>query len=304
MSKKQTRHRLIRRRSPLEQMESRIPLAGDIGHNFLMPGDVNNDHVVKASDALAIINALARSAERSEVAPEGEAVDASLAQMFYDVNDDGQISASDALRVINKLAREGESNHADTFLDAESGARARVELEFRSGGLAELEVRISDAPANQSLDFTVGDVVLGQIDTNSEGRGKLELKYGGSRPAIPVVLADATATTSVSIGTAVSGTLGSLGEIESSDGGSDGVSDGHSDASSDSTTDGGSDRSSSSNSSSSQNIGYSGSDSSSSSLSDRSGDDRADGSSDGNSDSPLNLMSDGGSDGESDGGSD
>ncbi len=145
MSKRQNRRKKLRRHSLLEQMEARLPLAGDVGHNFLMPGDVNNDQAVSAGDALAIINMLANQRHDHRAAPEGEAVDATFAAMFYDVNDDGQTSASDALRVINEMASARESHESVEWLVGESGARAKIELEFEGADRAQLEVRLSGA---------------------------------------------------------------------------------------------------------------------------------------------------------------
>lgn len=304
--------RSTRRRSLLELMEPRLPLAGAIGHNFLMPGDVNNDQTVKASDALAIINVLAQ--QSGDVSGATEAVDASLTSMFYDVNDDGQTSASDALRVINEIAREGGSSDASEFFAGEAGAQVRIEFELKGAGFAELEIRLVDAPADAIYGVTVGGDTLGQIQTNDQGRGKLELKFGGSRRPLPDVLAGADATTPVAIGDIVSGTLGSLGEIGSSDGGSDGLSDGNSDASSDGSSDGLSDASSdgmsdATSDSGSDNIATlpesiavsSASSSGGSSLADGSTDGGTDGGIDGESDGSPDASSDASTDGGSDG---
>ena len=83
MADRKNRRKLIRRRSLLEQMEARLPLSGDAGHNFLMPGDVNNDQAVSAGDALAIINLLAQQKHDGRGAPEGEAVDATFASLLH-----------------------------------------------------------------------------------------------------------------------------------------------------------------------------------------------------------------------------
>ncbi len=236
MKRQRPRKREIRRRVLLEQMEKRIPLAADVGHNFLMPGDVNDDHFVKSSDALAIMNML-----RQQYEADTDAVDASLLELFCDVNDDGKASARDAIQVINQLDVQRESTAASTLLEADGVVRARIELEVKGNGNAEFEVRLTGAPANQALDVKVDGETLGQIQTDNQGRGKLELKYGGSNPEIPAVLANANAATPVEIGDVVTGTLGSLGELEMSDGGSDGLSDAASDAISDANSDASSD---------------------------------------------------------------
>jgi hypothetical protein len=63
-----------------------------------LPFDVNGDHKVSASDALAIINRLSKQQQDTE----------------YDVNRDGEVTALDALQVINYLAR---SSSAERMLD-------------------------------------------------------------------------------------------------------------------------------------------------------------------------------------------
>jgi hypothetical protein len=316
---KKCRNRQIRRRALLESMEMRLPLAVDVGHNFLMPADVNNDQMVKASDALAIINVLAQRADATRTdSVDSGSIDASIAELFYDVNDDGRTTSGDAIRVVNQLARQAESEGSAEFLNGDDSARARIELELKGNGRAEFEVRLRDASPNQSYDVLVAGEVLGQISTDDRGRGELELHYGGAGPEIPDVLASADAETPIVIGDVVSGTLGSLGEIEASDGGSDGQSDGSSDgqtdalsdgqsdalsdAESDATTDGGADAPLSSSASTA------GNDSGSSSLSDGDSDGGIDGSSDGQSDALSDAQSDattdGGSDAESDAQSD
>jgi hypothetical protein len=228
-------------------MEKRLPLAAHVGHNFLMPADVNDDHLVTAVDALAIINTVSRQAEaeRGSAGPESESVDASLRDMFVDVNDDGRATAVDALRVVNYLARESESaddrSDATEYLVGEDGVRAKFELQVRGSGQAELEVRLDGAPADGSFDVVIGGETVGQIQTDAQGRGKLELKYGGNNPELPDPLASADALTPVSIGTIVHGALGSLGEMETGDDVSDGMSDGDPDGMSDGDPDGMSD---------------------------------------------------------------
>ena len=64
-------------------------------------GDVTNDHVVSALDALAIINLLSRRGEGA--LPESRGV--SDGDFYYDVDGDGAATAFDALLVINRIAR-------------------------------------------------------------------------------------------------------------------------------------------------------------------------------------------------------
>ena len=313
----------VRRRAGIEKMEIRLPLAMDSGHNFLMPVDVNDDQVVRVSDALAIINALARQSAD----PERESVDAAMADqsvkaMFYDVNDDGQTSPSDAIRVINYLAiQDGAADPAEV-LQGSGEARARIELHRERGGRVELEVRLRGGPADQILDVTVRDEVVGQLQTDSQGRGKLEVEFGDDGTAVPDALQNATATTPVEIGDVISGTLGSLGEMEASDGGADAESDGGSDSGADSMSDSGSDASSSSIvfGASTDSTGQDSADDSAERDTDSSddaqrdhlsdggldgpSDDDSSGSSDGGTDGFGDGKTDGGSDGKTDGGSD
>ncbi len=282
----------------------RLPLAVDLGHNFLMPGDVNNDRLVKASDALAIINVLAQRGEASEV--DHGSIDAGITELFYDVNDDGLTTAGDAIRVVNQLGRQVESNDVVEYFQGDDSVQARIELELKGNGRAEFELRLVGASPSQSFQVVVGGEVLGEIETDERGRGRLELKYGGDGPELPDVLATADAATPIAIGDVVSGTLGSLAGTDASDGGSDGQSDGASDgqsdalsdANSDSATDGGSDlpvppsASPSSDSSASSSV--------SDGASDGDVDGSADGQSDALSDAQSDAQSDGGSDGESD----
>ena len=108
MSKRRLRYKRIRRRSFLEQLEKRLPLAGEFGHNTALPEDVNDDRTVSAIDALIIINNMANQQAESAV-PDAESVDASIRSTYLDVTNDGKVSALDALRVINYLTAEGES---------------------------------------------------------------------------------------------------------------------------------------------------------------------------------------------------
>ncbi len=89
--------------------------------NFLQTGDVNNDGVVTARDALRIINELGRrqfSGANSQLLQDPQLV-APWPGVYFDHNGDGRATALDALRVINDLARrsvgggEGESIQPD-----------------------------------------------------------------------------------------------------------------------------------------------------------------------------------------------
>ena len=93
-SRRKSRQKLARhsRRLRAESLEKRQLLAADSFHNHFDAEDVNDDGLVSAIDALAIINAMSRPTPDDG--------------MFTDVNDDGQRSAIDALMVINRMSRD------------------------------------------------------------------------------------------------------------------------------------------------------------------------------------------------------
>jgi hypothetical protein len=105
---------LFRRDAPVQVSQIRydvlnITVAGEPEslHNTDLPGDVNDDGLVSAIDALLVINQLGRQSEA-----EGEFA-STANRKFYDVSGDGRTTSLDALIVINTLARQ---------LDAESEA--------------------------------------------------------------------------------------------------------------------------------------------------------------------------------------
>ena len=51
---------LRNRRLSVQSLESRQMLAGDFGHNFVVPTDVNGDGSVSPADAILIVNSLER----------------------------------------------------------------------------------------------------------------------------------------------------------------------------------------------------------------------------------------------------
>jgi len=83
-----------------ERLEPRQLLAGDLGlHNADNPSDVNGDGNISSSDALAVVNYIAR-----EHAGEGEAIPTTNPQpKQVDVDDSGSVTAKDVLIVINDL---------------------------------------------------------------------------------------------------------------------------------------------------------------------------------------------------------
>ncbi|MDF1842595.1 MAG: dockerin type I domain-containing protein [Rubripirellula sp.] len=78
--------------------------------------DVNNNGTVTASDALRIINQLAKRGAVSQLDPEVEQPNG----IFLDTNGDYRITAVDALRVINELSRRsGASAEPESLFDAQ-----------------------------------------------------------------------------------------------------------------------------------------------------------------------------------------
>ena len=76
-------------------------------HNPLRPSDVNNDGVVRASDALRIINELSRQTSADSGTndlPDPRTI-VPWPGSYYDQNGDGRLTAVDALRGINELTR-------------------------------------------------------------------------------------------------------------------------------------------------------------------------------------------------------
>jgi hypothetical protein len=96
--------------------------------NDIDPLDVNQDGIISARDALAVINWLnASGGAGGELPPEPE-----LTDFLLDVSDDGRASAIDALLVINELNRrasqqvgeEGSSSTSTTSTSSSSGTAA------------------------------------------------------------------------------------------------------------------------------------------------------------------------------------
>lgn len=185
-----------RHRLRAERLESRTLLAGDLGHNFLLPADVDGNDDVQPRDALAVINLLSAGDDSK-----------SGRQWFADVNDDGIASPSDALRVINELAlRQHSQPPLAMVLDGNGETRVRVELEVGQQD-AELEVRMIGGPAGETLDVSIDGQVIGQLQTNDRGQGRLELELGRHGTPIPDVIRNATPQSVVSVGDHVQGVL-------------------------------------------------------------------------------------------------
>jgi Dockerin type I domain len=194
-----------------EALESRALMAGDLVHNFVMPHDVNDDGNVSAIDALAIINKLNDDSFDLQTISD-------LSKP--DVNDDSILSPLDALHVINLIndpsSPRTESN--EFWLQGTNGARAQVELEV-AGAETELSIKLKSAEANKSYPVTLNDVALGELTTDSKGRGRIKLSQGDdnrSHLPLPASLTTLTPDMELTIGQIVSGRVGNLSNSTSS----------------------------------------------------------------------------------------
>jgi VCBS repeat-containing protein len=180
-------------------------------HNFLLPNDVNDDGEVSPLDALAVINDLNRSADDSP----------STGAQFHDVDDDSLVTPLDALVLINALnAIAANPNQpivqSSAIKDSVTGARVRAELEI-DGGQTELQIRIDNAPTSTAFPVTLNDIALGQIMTDSRGRGTLVLGQGddnGQHLPLPQGFTTLSPDMELIIGDLVRGQLSQVAKVE------------------------------------------------------------------------------------------
>ena len=188
-------------------------MAGDLSHNFLEPNDVNDDSRVSPVDALLVINTLNDLRSNS----------ASNSPGFHDVNDDSRVSPTDALTVINQLnaSRNPNSssssgstgtilNHIEAKIESSTtNATAKIEFE-ESSAEKELSIKIRDAAASTSYSVKLNDIALGELLTDSKGRGKLVFSVGDdndNHQPWPANLPPLTVDTELIIGDIVRGKL-------------------------------------------------------------------------------------------------
>ncbi len=195
----------------VESLESRALMAADVFHNFVMPNDVDDDGSVTPLDALVVINRINQGADDAQ----------RNSGRFHDVDDDRAVSPLDALKVINHLNTPAATSplrfEASRLPVTTQQVRARVELESLSGE-TELKIRVDNAPASKALDVSLNDIALGQLVTDSRGRGQLVLSRGDdNRDHLP--LPDAIQSLSremeIVIGDIVRGPLGTVIKSES-----------------------------------------------------------------------------------------
>ncbi|MCA9194978.1 MAG: hypothetical protein KDB03_24570 [Planctomycetales bacterium] len=199
------------RKLSAETLESRRLLAADTSHNFLHPVDVNDDSVVSPMDALLVINTL-NSTVRGQEVPNGSR------PFFHDVNDDSLITPIDALMIVNRLnsrSNAGELISApETHVEArvsstDSNVSARIEYE-QSSLEVELSLKVRNAPANGTFEVTLNDIALGELTTDSRGRGQIVLSQGDDNLghlALPDNLLPLTSSTELVIGDILRGQL-------------------------------------------------------------------------------------------------
>ncbi|MEZ6136395.1 MAG: dockerin type I domain-containing protein [Pirellulaceae bacterium] len=192
-----------KRRLFTETLETRAMLAGDLVHNFVMPHDVNDDGNVSAIDVLTIINKL------NDDSFDLQSIDD---QSKPDVNDDSILSALDALQVVNVINNPDllPSMSDEFWLLGSGGARAQVELETE-GSETELSIKLKSAEANQTYSVTLNDIALGELTTDSKGRGRIKLSRGDdnrSHLPLPDALTALTPAMELTIGQIVNGRIG------------------------------------------------------------------------------------------------
>lgn len=131
-------------------------------HNFLRPGDINNDGSITAADSLRIINETSR---RDFSDADGNLVDpAGLDQWpnaYFDHNNDGRVSALDALRVINDIARLEEDGAAEEIIVSIGNSRSDSAISAESNDVALLnESRRLVVGNAASADALIEDLVI------------------------------------------------------------------------------------------------------------------------------------------------
>lgn len=199
----------------LEALESRALMASDAFHNFVMPNDVDDDGSVTPLDALVVINRINQGSDDSR----------GVSRRFHDADDDSSVSPLDALKVINHLNTQPATIplrfEAARLPVTTQQVRARVELESLNGE-TELKIRVDNAPASVTHDVTLNDIALGQLVTDSRGRGQLVLSRGDDNRdhlALPTAIQSLSSEMEIVIGDIIRGPLGTVTKSESSAGG-------------------------------------------------------------------------------------
>lgn len=204
----------ITRKLTTEKLEGRSMMASDIAHNFLFPHDVDDDGSVTPLDALVLINHLNRGSDDT----------GSTTRQFHDVDDDSKLSPLDALSLINNLNSKSAIpagnalviSQSSALINSAANSRVRVELET-VGGETELKIRIDNAPVSTSLAVSLRDIALGQMVTDSRGRGQLVLSRGDdnrSHLPLPSEITSLSPEMELVIGDVVRGKLSQVAKVE------------------------------------------------------------------------------------------
>jgi hypothetical protein len=198
---------------PLDVAGSNSSKSSGVSHNFLLPEDVNDDGVVSPLDALAVINHINRGSDDTS----------STDPQLHDVDDDSLVTPLDALVLINALNAMSSNPtlpmvQSSTLKDSISGVRVRAEMEL-SGPETELKIRLDNAPMSTSFPVTLNDIALGQIMTDSRGRGTLVLSQGDDNRQhlpLPQGLTSLSPDMELIIGNLVHGRLSQVAKAETS----------------------------------------------------------------------------------------
>jgi len=196
---------------PLDGSASKRSKSMGASHNFLLPDDVNDDGVVSPLDALAVINHLNRGDDNTS----------STEPQFHDVDDDSLVTPLDALMLINALNETSSTTtvrslQSSKIQNATSGVRVRAEMEIH-GVESELKIRMDNAPTSTSFSVTLNDIVLGQIMTDSRGRGTLVLGHlddNQQHLPLPQGLSSLSPEMELIIGNLVHGRLSQVAKLE------------------------------------------------------------------------------------------
>ena len=216
---KRSRHS-TRRRPRFEGLESRRLLAGNAFHNPVVPADVSGDQVVTPQDALMVVIDLNRGAG---LLGEGESSAHRSNDHFPDVNADGMITPQDALHVVDFINRPTGDivNELHARLNSSDGAHGEVEYELEKEDATarrKFKVELEDAQPNASYDVAIDGTVVGELQTDAQGNGRLVFSDRASdgQSAFPDNFPAITRDSVVTVGSA-SATLGFTSEDTSAD---------------------------------------------------------------------------------------
>ena len=148
-------------------------------HNPQMAGDVNQDQVVSANDALIIINDLNINQPRTLKANETQG-------QLIDVNNDGVITALDALLVINSLTADGSAGegeiHSEVLLVQDSSGIAELTSHGDTSLATESQARNAPPNSVQVRSQTLLDTVFAQWPGSTEvAQGENQHRFAANR---------------------------------------------------------------------------------------------------------------------------